>query len=85
MAQFAWIDWNLAKIDVHGLGAEEVEFAWHNRFDVESWDEPEPGTASYGRLPNGRWVKIIWRHNGIGDEDMIFVITAYHVPRVPTG
>jgi hypothetical protein len=30
-------------------------------------------------------VKIIWRYNGIGDSDLIFVITAYRVPKVPTG
>ncbi len=80
MAQFLWLDWNLAKLDMHGLGADEVEFAWLNRTDVERWDEPEPGVASLGRLPNGRWVKIVWRYNGWGDEDLIFVITAYRVP-----
>lgn len=85
MAQFVWVNWNLAKIDRHGLGADEVEFAWHDRTDVNRWDEPEPGVESYGRLPGGRWVKIIWRYNGIGDGDLVFVITAYRVPRVPTG
>jgi hypothetical protein len=81
MAQFVWLDWNLAKLDMHGLGAEEVEFAWHNRIDVDAWAEPEPGVESYGRLPNGRTVKIIWRYNGWGDEDMIFVITAFKATR----
>jgi hypothetical protein len=84
MAEFIWIDWNLAKVDLHGLSADEVEFAWTNRVDYRCWDEPEPGIESYGRLPNGRWAKIIWRYNGFGDEDLIFVITAYRVPRVPT-
>jgi hypothetical protein len=85
MAEFVWIDWNLAKIDAHALSADEVEFAWHHRVDAGRWDEPEPGVESYGRLPSGRWAKIIWRYNGIGDEDLIFVITAYRTPRVPTG
>ena len=80
MAAFVWIEWNIAKLDLHGLGTDEVEFAWHNRTDVARWDEPEPGIESYGRLPNGRWVKIVWRYNCLGDEDLIFVITAYHVP-----
>lgn len=81
MAQFVWIDWNLAKIDAHGLSATEVEFAWHNRADVRQWDTPEPGTESYANLPSGRPVKIIWRYNGIGDADLVFVVTAYKVPR----
>ena len=65
MAQFVWIDWNLAKIDLHGLSEEEVEHAWHHRQDAESWTDPEPGTVSFGKLPNGRWIKIIWRYNAI--------------------
>ncbi len=85
MAEFLWLDWNLAKLDMHSLGADEVEFAWHNRTDTDQWDEPEPGVESYGRLPNGRWVKIIWRHNCLGDDDLIFVITTYHVPHGPDG
>lgn len=85
MAQFVWLDWNLAKLDLHGLGEKEVEFAWRGRIDVDRWDEPEPGVESYGRLPNGRWVKIIWRNNGWGDEDLIFVITAFRTPRGPSG
>ncbi|WP_171469338.1 hypothetical protein [Frigoriglobus tundricola] len=44
-----------------------------------------PGVESYGRVPNGRWIKIIWRYNGIGDGDLIFVITAYHMPHPPPG
>ncbi len=85
MAEFVWIDWNLAKIDAHALSPDEVEFAWEHRVDVAQWDDPNPGVESYGRTPSGRWVKIIWRYNGIGDSDLIFVITAYRVPRVPTG
>ena len=81
MAQFLWFDWNLAKLDLHGLSADEVEHAWHHRRDVASWDDPEPGLESYGCLPSGRPVKIIWRWNGIGDEDLVFVITAYKVPK----
>ncbi|MDB5313245.1 MAG: hypothetical protein JWO38_7447 [Gemmataceae bacterium] len=51
MAEFVWIDWNLAKIDAHALSADEVEFAWHHRVDTGRWDEPESGVESYGRLP----------------------------------
>lgn len=81
MARFVWIDWNLAKLDLHGLSAAEVEHAWERRRDFASWDEPEPGVVSYGTLPNGTPVKILWRWNGIGDDDLVFVITAYKVPK----
>lgn len=85
MAQFCWVEWNEAKLTMHHLSREEVEFAWEHRRDVDAWDEPEPGVESYGRAPNGWWVKIIWRDNAVGDEDLIFVITAYHVPGPPPG
>lgn len=81
MAQFVWIDWNLAKIDLHGLSVHEVEHAWHTRRDVDTWDEPEPGIASFGVLPNGQSVKLIWRPNGFGDDGLIFIVTAYKVPK----
>ena len=81
MAQFVWIDWNLAKLDLHGLSAAEVEHAWHHRRDVDRWDEPESGVCSFGLLPNGQPVKLIWRWNGSGDDDLVFVITAYKVPK----
>ncbi|QJW93066.1 hypothetical protein FTUN_0568 [Frigoriglobus tundricola] len=58
---------------------------WASRTDAAEWDEPVPGVESYGRVPNGRWIKIIWRYNGIGDGDLIFVITAYHMPHPPPG
>ena len=83
MAQFVWIDWNLSKLAMHHLSPDEVEFAWEHRTDADEWAEPEPGVESYGRAPNGRWVKIIWRYNGFGDGDLIFVITAYHAPHPP--
>ncbi len=83
MAQFVWIDWNLSKLAMHHLSPDEVEFAWEHRTDADEWVEPEPGVESYGRAPNGRWVKIIWRYNGFGDGDLIFVITAYHMPHPP--
>jgi hypothetical protein len=85
MAEFCWLDWNLAKIDNHSLSADEVEFAWEHRTDFRQWDEPDPGVESYGRTPSGKWLKIIWRFNGWGDDDLVFVITAYHVKKVPTG
>jgi hypothetical protein len=81
MAEFVWIDWNLAKIDAHGLSAAEVEHAWANRRDIAFRDDPEPGVISYGTLPNGRAVKIVWRWNGIGDDALVFVVTAYKVPK----
>lgn len=83
MAEFLWIDWNEAKLAMHHLSTDEVEFAWEHRTDVREWDEPVRGVESYGRVPNGRWVKIIWCHNRVGDSDLVFVITACHIPQRP--
>ena len=81
MARFVWIEWNRAKIDLHGLSAAEVEHAWHLRRDVDEWDAPEPGVCSFGPLPNGHPVKVIWRWNALGDDTLVFVVTAYKVPK----
>ena len=35
MAQFVWLDWNLAKIDVHGLSADEVEASFDRVFTLQ--------------------------------------------------
>ena len=35
MRQFKWIDWNLQKIDAHGLSAEEVEAAFDRVFSLQ--------------------------------------------------
>lgn len=35
MRAFKWIDWNLQKIDGHGLSAEEVEAAFDNVFSLQ--------------------------------------------------
>jgi hypothetical protein len=35
MRQFKWIEWNLQKIDAHGLSAEEVEAAFDHVFSLQ--------------------------------------------------
>lgn len=35
MRQFKWIEWNLRKIDAHGLSAEEVEAAFDRVLDLQ--------------------------------------------------
>ena len=39
MRRFKWIDWNLAKIDAHGLSAAEVEASFDQVF-AELQDAP---------------------------------------------
>jgi hypothetical protein len=35
MRQFTWIEWNLGKIDSHGLSMEEVEAAFDHVFTLQ--------------------------------------------------
>ena len=35
MRQFKWIEWNLQKIDAHGLSADEVEAAFDSVFSLQ--------------------------------------------------
>jgi hypothetical protein len=85
MRQFKWIEWNLRKIDAHGLSADEVEAAFDR---VLSLRERKDGTFQmFASTPSGRRIWVIWRYDREDDEipnvfgDLgdapIFVITAY--------
>ena len=85
MRQFRWIEWNLRKIDAHGLSAAEVEAAFDTVFRLV-----ERNDGSYQMLaetPSGRQIWVIWRYDleddeipdvfGETPEPPVFVITAY--------
>jgi hypothetical protein len=85
MRQFKWIEWNLRKIDAHGLSAEEVEAAFDR---VLSLRERKDGTFQmFASTSSGRRIWVIWRYDREDDEipdflgesgdAPIFVITAY--------
>ena len=85
MRRFKWIDWNLQKIDAHGLSADEVEGAFERVFQI---DERRDGSFQmYAETPAGRRIWVIWRYDrdddevpdvfGDIDDPDIFVITAY--------
>lgn len=85
MRQFKWIEWNLQKIDAHGLSPEEVEAAFDRAFQV---DERKDGSYQmFAETPSGRRIWVIWRYDREDDEvpdvfgeiaePQIFVITAY--------
>ena len=84
MRQFKWIDWNIGKIDAHGLSAEEVEGSFDH---VISLQERNDGSFKMlAKTPSGRRILVIWRYNeddempGVLDDlddPSIFVITAY--------
>ncbi|MFH1266712.1 MAG: hypothetical protein ABIK89_13360 [Planctomycetota bacterium] len=85
MRLFKWIEWNLQKIDAHGLSVEEVEAAFDRVFSL---DERKDGSFQmFAEAPSGRRIWVIWRYDREDDEipDVfgelgevpIFVITAY--------
>ena len=85
MRQFKWNEWNLQKIDAHGLSAAEVEGAFDRCFSVE--ERPDGSFKMLAETPSGRKIWVIWRYDRDDDEipDVfgelgdapIFVITAY--------
>jgi hypothetical protein len=84
MRRFKWIEWNLQKIDAHGLSADEVEAAFDQVFVLRP--RRDDSHEMYAVTPSGRRVWIIWRYDYHDDatdilhdlEDApIFVITAY--------
>ena len=85
MRRFKWIEWNLAKVDAHGLAAEEVEAAFDRVFSLQ--DRRDGSFRMFAETPSGRRIWVIWRYDREQDEipdvfgelgDVpIFVITAY--------
>lgn len=85
MRQFKWIEWNLQKIESHGLGAEEVEAAFDRVFQLQR--HKDGSFQMFAATPAGRRIWVIWRYDrepeeipdifGELGEVPIFVITAY--------
>ena len=85
MRQFKWIEWNLQKIDAHGLSAEEVEAAFDCVLSLQ--ERKDASYQMFAAMPSGRRIWVIWRYDREDDEipDVfdelsevpIFVITAY--------
>lgn len=85
MRRFKWIEWNLQKIDAHGLSTEEVEAAFDSVFSIRERDDGS--FEMFAATPPGRRIWVIWRYDREDDElpdffgDLgevpIFVITAY--------
>jgi hypothetical protein len=85
MRRFKWIDWNLHKIEAHGLSREEVEAAFNHIHDFCKRDDES--AEMYAETPSGRRIWIAWRYDREDDEvpdifgerlePAFFVITAY--------
>ena len=85
MRQFKWIDWNLEKIDAHGLNPDEVEASFDHVFEAE--ERKDGSFQMFAATPSGRRIWVIWRYDREQDEvpdilgdigdTAIFVITAY--------
>jgi len=85
MRRFKWIEWNLQKIEVHALSAEEVEAAFDRAFSIEQ--RKDGSYQMFAETPAGRQIWVIWRYDREDDAipdvfgelgDLpIFVITAY--------
>lgn len=85
MRTFKWIDWNLQKIDSHGLSSGDVEAAFDAVFSLR--ERRDGSFEMFAETPSGRRIWIIWRYDREDDEipdifgesaDLpIFVITAY--------
>ena len=59
MRQFKWIEWNLQKMDAHGLAEEEVEAALDR---IIRLDERRDGSfPMLAEVPSSRRIWVIWR------------------------
>src|SRR3954452_16830261 len=67
MRQFKWIEWNLQKIDAHGLSAEEVEAAFDRVFSLQ--ERRDGSFQMFAATPSGRRIWVIWRYDR--EEDAV--------------
>jgi hypothetical protein len=85
MPRFKWIDWNLAKIDTHGLTQADVESAFDRILQTTS--RRDKSYEMLAKTAAGRTIRVVWRY-GVEDhqvpdifgdylEKVVFVITAY--------
>lgn len=85
MRHFKWIEWNLSKIESHGLSEFEVEAAIDRVFTLSP--RADGSFEMYAEAPSGRRIWVIWRYDKERNEHhdvlaeleelTIFVITAY--------
>lgn len=85
MRQFKWIEWNLQKIENHGLTTTEVESSFNRVFKLQK--RKDESFQMLAETPAGRRIWVIWRYDQEHDETLgvfgeleeipIFVITAY--------
>lgn len=61
MRRFKWIDWNLRKIDDHGLSPAEVEGAFDRVLSLRR--RREGSFEMFAATPSGRRVWVIWRYD----------------------
>jgi len=80
--RFHWTDWNREKVARHGLSTHEVEFAW--RRGLRPPDEARGCRETFGRIPSGRLIKIVWKYVEVFEAlepghlgRAVFVITAF--------
>ena len=52
MRLFKWVEWNLQKIDAHGLSAEEVEAAFDRGFSLQ--ERKDGSFQMYAATPSSR-------------------------------
>lgn len=85
MREFKWIDWNLQKIETHGLTPEDVEAAFDRIISLQR--RRDGSFQMHAETPSGRRIWIIWRFDREEAQQVdvlaeifdppVFVITAY--------
>lgn len=66
MRQFRWIEWNLQKIDAHGLSVDEVEDAFDRVFSLK--ERKDGSFQMFAETPAGRRIWVVWRYDQEDDE-----------------
>lgn len=74
---FRWIDWNLGKIDKHGLTVDEVEHVVNHARKPFPLDKAGKLFVA-GPTPSGLWIQVVFVLDEAEDElgDIAFVIHA---------
>jgi len=73
--EFRWIDWNIAKVQSHGLTPEEAEFVVEHAELPYPIKQPNDKYLVWGRTDAGRLIQVVFLYDS-DENDVVFVIHA---------
>lgn len=73
--QFRWIEWNIAKVESHGVRPEEAEYVVEHAKTPYPMESPDDKWLVRGKTEYGRSIQVVYLYD-VDGADSAFVIHA---------